>query len=298
MRKLLRYTAILFLLLFIAIGIHIWYLTTLSAKEKYPEDQYLLSAPNKKALIIVAHDDDIVGTTGTLTMLTRNGWQIREMCFYQQGGRYNEKDSIKNPKRKLALQKAAAIQGLAGIDPVDFNFRNDMNTEQSYMPMPYANFPVNFKTDSLLKIIGAYINQYQPAVIFTLDDVMGGYGHPDHTMMSQLVRQYCELHKNDPGFSVKRIYQPVFPPSLAENIMKDMPVYQQAKKVYNCNGAPLPDVQITVTDYASEKKQAMAAYTTEQNSIKKIWPYYNWYPAKIYFRIFDRDFFRIIDLTR
>ncbi len=38
----------------------------------------------------------------------------------------------------------------------------------------------------------------------------------------------------------------------------------------------------------------MKAYSTEQNSIRKIWPSYQYYPAAIYFRLFDREFFRRI----
>lgn len=296
MRKFFKILLIIVSVVILIIIGHLAYLSRLAAKETYPDDVYLAEETNKTALIIVAHDDDAVSNAGTMTMLCKNGWKIREMCFYQQGGLYFKKDSAKNPVRKIALQKVAGIQGLEAIDPVDFNFRNDMMTEKSYMPMPYSEFSTNYKTDSLTTLIGNYIEKYKPAVLFTLDDSIGGYGHPDHVLISQLVVKYCREHKSDSGFSVKKIYQSVFPPSLAENIMKNSPVYTEAKKVYQCNGMPLPDVQINFYKYASEKKQAMAAYTTEQNSLKKIWPYYNWYPAWIYFKIFDRDFFRVLDV--
>jgi len=297
MKKLFRFLLILIAAAVLFAGGHLYYLTTLAASEEYPADTYLLSTPDKNALIIVAHDDDMVTSAGTMSMLTENGWNIREMCFYQQGGLYFKKDSARNPVRKRSLQEASEIQGFSGIDPVDFNFRNDMETEKSYMPMPYDSFAVNYKTDSLLRIIGAYIEKNKPSVIFTLDNVTGGYGHPDHTMMSQLVMRYCKEHRLDTGFSVKKIYQAVFPPSLAEKVMKDMPVYQEAKKVYNATGMPTPDVQINFTHYARQKKACMLAYTTEQNSLKKIWPYYRWYPSWIYFRIFDRDFYRVLDVN-
>lgn len=298
MRKLKRFLIIFLIVISVAIGAHIYYLTTLSATEKYPGDDYLLNAADKNALIIVAHDDDMVGSSGTISMLCDKGWTIREMCFYQQGGLYFKKDSAKNPIRKRSLQTVAEIQGLQGIDPIDFNFRNDMETEKSYMPMPYEQFSKNYKTDSLLTLIGDYITKYKPSVIFTLDDVMGGYGHPDHTMISQLITRYCREHKHDTGFTVKKIYQPVFSPSLAERVMGNMPVYHEAKKVYQVDGMPLPDVEVNFYEYAGKKKESMLAYTTEQNSLKQIWPYYNWYPYWIYFRIFNRDFFRVVDVSK
>lgn len=297
MKKIAKKILILLMLILAAIAGHLIYLNNLAPEENYPQDTYLLQENNKKALIIMAHDDDAVGSAGTVSMLCENGWSIREMCFFQQGGLYARKDSIKNPQRKAALQKVAHIQGLAGVDPVDFNFRNDMNTEAAYMPMSYNMFAVNYKTDSLTKIIGKYIDEHKPAVIFTLDDKIGGYGNPDHVVMSQLVLNYCRQHKNDPEFTVKKIYQAVFPPSLAENVLGKMPVYNEAKKVYQCSGMPLPTVKINISSYAQQKKACMQTYTTEQNSIKKIWPYYNWYPSWVYFRIFDRDFFRVLDVS-
>jgi LmbE family N-acetylglucosaminyl deacetylase len=298
MKRLSRFFLVAIVLFLLATGGHIYYLTTLSAREKYPEDNYLLSASEKKGLIIVAHDDDMVGSAGTITMLCKNGWEIHEMCFYQQGGLYFKKDSAKNPIRRKSLEVVARIEGLKGIDPVDLNFRNDMQTEKSYLPMPYADFNKNYKLDSLRSIIGAYIEKYKPTVIFSLDNIMGGYGHPDHTVIGGLVVEYCRQHKNDPGFPVRKIYQPVFPPSLSNRVLSRMEVYNKAKQVYQCDGMPLPDVQVNFYKYAAEKKECMLAYTTEQNSLKQIWPYYRWYPYWIYFRIFDRDFFHVVDVDR
>ena len=298
MTRLFKFLIAVIITAAICISLHLYYLSTLAATENYPEDSYLETAPNKTALIIVAHDDDMVGSSGTISMLCQAGWKVREMCFYQQGGLYLEKNRIKNPVRKKSLEQVAKIQGMWGIDPVDLNFRNDMNTEKPYMPMPYSKFPENYKIDSLNTIIGNYIEQYKPTVIFSLDNIIGGYGNPDHVLIGQLVVNYCREHKHDAGFTVKKIYQPVFAPSLAERVLRKLPVYIEAKKVYQCDGMPLPDVQINIYPYASQKKEAMVAYTTEQNSLRKFWPYYHWYPSWIYFRIFDRDFFKVIDVDK
>jgi len=294
MKRIVKILLIVLVVAILAIGGHLLYLKSLASKETYPDDTWLAKASVKTALIIVAHDDDMIGSSGTISMLCKNGWQVREMCFYQQGGLYAKKDSLKNPVRKKDLQKVAAIQGIKSVSPIDFNFRYHMDTKEAYMPTPYADFTKMFMIDSLSRYIAGYIEEYKPSVIFTLDNMVGGYGHPEHVLISRIVFDYCNAHRNDPGFSVERIYQPVFPKDLAEKVFSTMPVYQQAKKVYGVDGMPPPDVQINISPYASLKKQAMQTYSTEQNSIKKIWPYYNWYPAWIYFNIFDRDFFRVI----
>ncbi len=280
------------------IAAHLYYLTTLAATEQYPEDSYLAGSDNKTALIIVAHDDDMVGSAGTMTLLARQGWRIRELCFYQHGGPRNEKDSLKNPIRKQDLQKVARLQGLEGVDPVDLNLRQDMNVERPWHPIPYADFDRTFRSDTVRTIVAKYIEDHRPSVIFTLDDSIGAYGHPEHVLLSRTVLSYCAQHAMEPGFPVKRVYQAVFPPSLAENVLGDHDTYVAAKAIYGRPGMPLPDVQIGIASVASEKKAAMEAYTTEQNSLRKIWPCYHLYPAGIYFRIFDRDFFRVIDVSR
>ena len=101
MKKLRRFLLITVILFLIVVAGHIYYITTLAPTEKYPVDNYLLSETDKKALIIVAHDDDMATSAGTITLLCKNGWQIREMCFYQQGGLYFKKDSAKNPCNRL-----------------------------------------------------------------------------------------------------------------------------------------------------------------------------------------------------
>lgn len=237
----------------IAVGAHIYYLSTLAATEKYPSDTYLATATNKVALIITAHDDDAIGSAGTIAQLCADGWTIRDRCFFEEAGLYAAKNAAKNPLRKEALRTVAALQGLAGVDPVDFNYRHDSMTEKAYMPMPYEKFAANYDLDSLSGYIASYIEQYKPSVIFTLDEVMGGYGNPDHVVISQLVLKYCLLHRGDPGFPVERIYQPVFPPSLSKNIFKGNPTYAAAMEVYQCEGMPMPDVEVKITAQASLK---------------------------------------------
>ena len=274
---------------------HLYYIHSFSAEENDPQDGYLLSEINKNALLIVAHDDDIIGCTGTLKILSENGWNIREMCFYQLEDTRFKKDSIKNPIRKKDLKRAASIQGLSGIDPVDFNFR-DFAMEKTRFPIPKDSFTQKYDIDSLARYIEDYIANYRPSVIFTLDNEIGLYGHPEHLLVSQLIMDYCKKHKIDSGFTVKKIYQPVFPTSIVQSILEGG-VYTDAKRVYGIDGMPLPDVEVDESAYNKQRKAAMQAYTTEQGSIKRIYPFYNWYPSWIYFNLICKEeYYRVIDI--
>lgn len=277
--------------LFAATG-HVYYLTTLSAEETYPKDTFLETEKNKVALIIVAHDDDAISAAGTISMLCAKGWTVKEICFFRG---WENKDSI----RKLSLKKAGAIQGLNEIVPIELKFRNDTITnKEPWNPLPYEEFSVVFKVDSMEQCISRFIQKNNPSVIFTLDEVIGGYGHPEHVLVSRLVLSYCDKNKSKDDFGISRIYQPVFPPTLAESILGTHKTYVRAKKVYNCTGMPLPDTEINISAYGRQKKEAMKSYSTEQHSLNLIWPYYSYYPSSIYFKIFDREFFRVINVEK
>jgi LmbE family N-acetylglucosaminyl deacetylase len=291
MRKFIVWT---FVLLIIAILSHFFYLRTKAPKESYPDDTWLRTAKNKIALIIVAHDDDAISCAGTITQLCKEGWNIKELCFYNEVDDPKKLERIE--QRKMDIQKVKEIEGLSSFEFVTIPFRNlKLLSTLEYMPVTKDEFDKQYNQDTMLFYIREMINDHKPSVIFTLDNQLGGYGHPDHKLVSQLVYDECLQRSKDSSFSVKYIYQGVFTPSMNENIVKGLPVYQAAIKTYGQTN-PLPDVQVNIKSVGEEKKKILKSYSTEQNSLKKFWPYYTYYPAFVYFRLFDREFFRIIKL--
>jgi hypothetical protein len=107
MKKILFVSSILgALILTIIIG-HLIYLNNLSKADSYPIDTFLQNQTNKKALIIVAHDDDAISMSGTISNLVNNGWEVQELCFYQG---FENKDSI----RKRDLDNSINTTGYDG----------------------------------------------------------------------------------------------------------------------------------------------------------------------------------------
>lgn len=62
------------------------------------------------------------------------------------------------------------------------------------------------------------VNGFQPSVIITLDNDMGGYGHPEYTFISQLV---LELALED-SLSSDYIYQSVYTDHMENSIIKSL----------------------------------------------------------------------------
>jgi len=289
-RRIVIYIALLFV---IAVAAHLYYISTMTAKETYPVDNYLDHVFGKKALIVTAHDDDAYTFAGTIAKLTGESWEIRQISF-------KRKDSLDNE----LFYKLAKTEGLAGIDLMSVKYRNDLDTNKMpYMPIPWDRFPSVFNHDPVYDSLSAHINDFKPDIIFTLDDIIGGYGHPDHVFISKLVVEYCNRNKNNPGFSVKRIYQSVFPPSMAENILvknsrSSINPYLTGKKVYHCMGMPEPDTYVFIYPWGRQKKEFMNSFSEhDRKNIAKFSQYYNWYPYWIYFKIFDKEYFRVINIT-
>jgi LmbE family N-acetylglucosaminyl deacetylase len=287
--KRMAITAIVLLAAYI-LGIT-WLLRWMAATETYPADTWLNTVKTKKALVIVAHDDDALGAAGTIAMLAQQGWDVRLVCFYSSVWRPED-----NPVRKNEVRQMVGIQHFSGADMIDFNIHRAGFKKEFWMPVPYAEFDRDMKTDSLKLLIGEAIDKYRPTVIITSDDVIGGYGHPEHVLVSRCIDTICKERKTTPGFSVQRIYQEVYPPSQTELTIGHNPAYIAAKKAYNCTGMPAPDVQVNIYAHAEQKKDVMTAYVSQQRNIRKVWPWYNWCPYWVYFKINPNEYFRTIKL--
>jgi len=276
----------LFIMLVIA---HLLYLNTMTAKEVYPEDHFLQHVVHKKALIVTAHDDDAYSFSGTIYQLIQDGWEISQVSFKRE-----------EEERNRIFYALAKQQGLMQVTLIDGYILPSAKNKTPYKPVPYAHFAEVYAIDSVYHQLSDIINAYQPSVIFSLDDSIGGYGHPDHVFISQQVVRYCNEHQHMSDFPVQRVYQCVMPPSMAESILvknswASANIYTEAKKQYGCNGMPLPDVCINIYQQAANKKQYMNSYSAhDRKNIAKISPYYNWYPSWLYFRMFNKEYFRTL----
>lgn len=277
------------------ISLHLWYLNSLNAVESYPEDAFLNNEKNKKALIVTAHDDDAFAMAGTVSKLVSEGWEIRQVCLHAQQGA--QRDEI--------FEQIAKEQGLAGVDFLSSKHRNDLDTNRApFMPIALKNFGLVFNRELVYKELISKIEGFKPSVIFSLDDQIGGYGHPDHVFISKLVVDYFQENKNTPAFSIRRIYQGVYPPSMAESInvkerlhnWSTVKPYLVGKEVYRVEGMPNPTTEINIYDWAKQKKAYMESFPEKDlKNIKKFAPAFHFYPYWLYFRIFDKEYYRVIE---
>lgn len=296
MRRLLTVLFLVFLLLVIAgLGAHMYMVHSLAPTESYPTDTWLDEVQTKRALVIVAHDDDVMAMTGTMAYLKAKGWQVRHLTF--------RADDPARVARFEALAQQVATE-VAFIPFGQQTYRRDLDTlQRPWWPIPVEKFPSVFDLDTVYQALHSQIETYRPSVLFTLDDSIGGYGHPEHVMISRLVHRYCREQAARGQQAPPRLYQSVYSPHMEAKILRwhfnlwnFQNPFEAACRIYEApNGMPAPTTQINIRAFASAKKDYYLSYgPREQRSLRKFAPYYAQYPAWIYFSWFDREFFRVL----
>jgi len=262
-----------------------------AATEIYPEDTYLDTIANKRALIIVAHDDDDCMMSGTIAKLTAIGWTIKQLSFEV----HNIPGENRNPAHIICEGSEKILE--------DGLYRPGRDTiKYTYMPIPYDEIKKQFLYEKVANALITQINEFNPTVIFTLDNIKGGYGHPDHIFLSQLV---IDLF-NEGKISPQCIYQSVLTKHIEVEIDKYVTPkmekwgYPQASpaanELYGIDGMPEADVQINITDQAEIKMAYLRAYPENvRKNLRKFLIYYEEFEAETYFSVWDREFFRIIE---
>lgn len=264
-----------------------------AAIESYPDDTILQRIENRRAMIVIAHDDDMCAIAGTASLLNRNGWEIAVVSI------------ARNPERDAAQVKACSRI----LDTVMFaqltakQIRNDNEAErESYYAFPRDSFEIVFNKGIIEEEYLKHINHFKPEVIFTLDNEIGGYGHPEHVLVSQMVIDLAAGGRITPSY----IYQSVYTDHMENSIMQRHSErmkswgfpgdeWDNAKKIYGVNGMPEPTVQINISGEAVPKMDYLRSYNKrERKTLGFFVPEFEKYDAAEYFSIFDREFFRII----
>lgn len=263
-----------------------------AAIESYPNDVFLDTISNKKAFVIVAHDDDDCAMSGTIAKLTSKGWTIEQLSLQN----HILPKQNKNPSDIICKGNTLLLNDgfyRIGIDTI----------KNSYYPIPYQEIKKQFLTEKVANAIIQKVTEFKPSIIFTLDNEKGGYGHPDHVFISQLVKDLFEEGKID----VKKIYQSVYTDHmeteiidkwLAERLKKwGYPnVSEIANQMYGIKGMPEPTTQISILEVAETKMKYLRSYSEDvKKNLRKFIPYYEEFDAKTYFGVFNKEYFRVIE---
>jgi LmbE family N-acetylglucosaminyl deacetylase len=266
-----------------------------TSKEVYPTDTILQAIIDKKAMIVIAHDDDMCAMAGTISKLNKEGWEIEVVSFHQG----EERDKAQIEACRNILDRVTFFELDYSLWRIDLNKRKQ---DEPYLPIAREKFEETFNQKVVEDELTKRVNNFKPSVIFTLDNEIGGYGHPEHVFISQLVLDLAQSKK----ISVAYIYQSVYTPHMTTSIMERHSKrmiewgfagdgWEKAKETYKAGGMPQPTTQIYISIEANEKMDYLKSYNErEQKTIGFFIPAFFEYSAEEYFKIFDREFFHVI----
>lgn len=260
--------------------------------ETYPEESTLSQILPKRAMVLVAHDDDMCGMAGTLSSLNKQGWDIRIMSVPTQTG---DRDRAHKQACKPILDSVLFF----GFTREDYRMDTASVLHRS---IPQAAMDAAFNRALMSDAILEEVQPFNPSVLFTLDNEIGMYGHPEHVFISQLVMDLAEEGRLTPQF----IYQNVPTESAWSAIMQRHSErmiewgypgddWEKAKQDYGVQGCPTPSVQVHITAEATEKMAYLMSYNERERTVMEFFvPAFDEYSAEEYFQLFDREFFRVL----
>ena len=293
MKKIIIPIAI-FIVLIISI---LWYFKSQIQDNSVPQTETLIPETlPKKALAIFAHPDDEITIIGTMRLLKQQGVET-SICYMTRGeaglnGSIIDVSKIKELadtslnklKKSLGQRRTKEVDNIAEILQLNHHEMFDFpDSGTSNVPM-----------DSLKKVVRALIQKYQPSVLFTLDDKVGLYGHPDHRNVSRAVLEVFQENQNKANFSPKKLYQVTLPKQMIAFALKMADGFRKNYPKDPSKGLPQADVCVNITPFGTYKRNAMLAHVSQRPTFDDMQPGFATIPPSIYFRVFDREYFHII----
>ena len=237
----------------------------------------------EKVMFIFPHPDDEITSSGTLKLLDQQGIETSLITFThgEAGGNNGMVDETDPVKKKIALakireQELRAVGRLLGVD------------NQEILDYPDSGIK-DIPADSLKKIIREKIARYLPTVLFTYDDVIGLYGHPDHRLIAQYTKEIFLEERGKSGFSPKRLYQVTLPAPMIATAKKISASFK--RNFSNNTTLPTPTMAVKISPVGEFKKQAMLLHTSQRPTFNDMQPYFDKIPAWVYFRVFDKEYY-------
>ncbi|MCA6362956.1 MAG: PIG-L family deacetylase [Bacteroidetes bacterium] len=234
---------------------------------------------NKTALFVFPHDDDVICCAGTAQLLREKAWRIYSLTLTQDA------DSKEAAKRAVEWSNSMKILGIT-------------ESAHLYLPNnPWANVEQNNlvfwneKTDSLETLIYTFMMKYKPSLVVTFDTIIGGYGHPEHRLTGKAVYRVFTAHKNESNFPVKRILHSTMPEKLEQVWLSNNPAYLLTQKYAGQVTLPEPNAAVDVRNYWPVKRNAAAAYKTQQATLKKFMMLPDIKDTAAHYQAFAREYY-------
>jgi LmbE family N-acetylglucosaminyl deacetylase len=240
-----------------------------------------LFAPGAPHTVIAvwAHPDDEITAAGTLARLAHDGAKVTLVYLtHGEGAHFTgySRDQLYalRPEEAKAAGKALGVGDVVVLDYGDGK-------------LPAAD-AAKAKAD-----LAALIAVRRPSTVFSFDDRVGYYGHPDHAQAGRWTAELVRAGLADPAYPVKRLYQATLPAPVIALARKYISAFRTHYPTDPARGLPAPTIAVPISSQADAKRAVLDAHKTQVKVIDDVQPYGRRLPAFLYYRLFDREYFTL-----
>lgn len=236
----------------------------------------------QKAMFIFPHPDDEITCAGTIAKMKANNWEVYLLTL--------TKGSDEQDKTVRTNEWNAAAKSLSYDKTLLCDFYN--NSWNDIMQQNVRFWPENL--DTISSLIFKTVMDWQPDILITYDDAIGGYGHPEHLLSAKIVKELFTTNIGTPDFSPKYLFQMTLPQALENFIVADLPSYKMAIGQYGVDGLPDPDLAVEITEFWPAKRNAASCYQSQAEILNKFYLLPSNADTAAHYATFNKEYYREI----
>jgi len=225
-----------------------------------------------RILYVVAHPDDEVLMSGTLSMLKQRFHLPVKALYLTHGEDGPTFDLV--PKSGLKQRRTEELERVKGILSLD--------------EMVVCDYPDRYLADqdfdTVCQTVRAEAEAFAPTYIFTFDENIGMYGHTDHVAAGRAAVRVAKALD-----CVKGVFQMTLPSGMLSLALKMSRTFRE--RYDPARGLPQPNVAANIYRWRKIRFAVTRAHETQTAVMRELQPYYDKLPRFLYYAIFDREYF-------
>lgn len=275
MEILLITAGVIFLLLIAFISIAKDYVNDNSIRS-YKESVHFIEGD--KILYVLAHPDDEVLISGTLGLLKKR-YNVTISALYLTHGEDGPTGGIvsKDKLREERLKEINDVKEVLNIDSLTL-----LNYPDRYLDRE--------DPDRIAEDIKLHIDNFKPDYIFTFDNNIGMYGHPDHIVAGKITREVAEKTE-----CVKGIFEMTLPKPMIALALRMSKTFKERYDIDN--GLPEPNCAVNIYSACHTRLKVTKCHKSQWQVMAELQPLYNKIPYPIYYLIFNREYYHYTKLN-
>ncbi len=231
-------------------------------------------------LFIFPHPDDEIICAGTIAKMKQAGWSVNLLTLTQ--GLNAQDKSL----RKAEWEAAGKVLGYDNMQIHDF-----LNNSWEAILGDSIRF-WNTAQDTLKAVIEQHIRFIHPDIVITYDDIIGGYGHPEHQISARLVHDLFVENQSIPPFDDLQLFQFTLTPDLEHFILSSVETYKNAKDLTNTSTLlPPATTYVNIEGTWPSKTLAGNCYVSQNNILKKFYLLPSNADTASHYRTFNIEYF-------